>query len=130
MRMRLQKATRCALFAIAELAAEPNRAISAGEIAGKYGLSLNHLAKVLTELSHTGLIAAMRGAGGGYRFIGDTHRTTLMDIVALFEPMDTADTPTTKDAAALTRMLSSMEDRARAPFLAMTIEEMLRLAGR
>jgi Rrf2 family protein len=128
--MRLQKATRCALFAVAELAAEPIRPISAGEIAAKYGLSLNHLAKVLTQLAHSGLIVAMRGAGGGYRFVGDAHRTTLMDIIALFETVDADDTPRTKDAVALTKMLSSMEERARAPFLAMTLEEMLRLSGR
>lgn len=128
--MRLQKATRCALFAIAELAAAPARAISAGEIAGKYGLSLNHLAKVLTALAQTGLIEAVRGAGGGYRFIGDTHRTTLMDIVTLFEPLEPAETPNAADALQLTQLLSTMQDRARAPFAAMTVEEMLRLTGR
>lgn len=127
--MRLQKATRCALFAIAELAAEPTRPISAGEIAAKYGLSLNHLAKVLTALAQTGLIEAVRGAGGGYRFIGDIHRTTLMDIVALFEPLEPDDIPTTPEAAQLTDLLSTMQDRARAPFTAMTLEEMLRLTG-
>ncbi|MCR6630650.1 MAG: Rrf2 family transcriptional regulator [Magnetospirillum sp.] len=128
--MRLQKATRCALFAVAELAAEPARPISAGEIAAKYGLSLNHLAKVLTELTRSGLIEAVRGAGGGYRFVGDAHRTTLMDVVALFEPVESDDAPQTKEAVALTRMLVSMEGRARAPFLAMTVEEMLKLSGR
>lgn len=128
--MRLQKATRCALFAIAELAADPTRPISAGEIAGKYGLSLNHLAKVLTALTQTGLIEAVRGAGGGYRFIGDAHRTTLVDIVTLFEPLDPDETPTTKDAVQLTQLLATMQDRARAPFAAMTVEEMLRLTGR
>lgn len=128
--MRLQKATRCALFAVAELAADPSRSVSAGEIAAKYGLSLNHLAKVLTALSRSGLIAAARGAGGGYRFTGDAHRTTLMDVIALFEPMDTLPAPKAKDAAAVHRMLGTLEDRARAPFLAMTVEEMLRLAGR
>lgn len=128
--MRLQKATRCALFALAELAADPGRPISAGEIAAKYGLSLNHLAKVLTELTRSGLIEAVRGAGGGYRFAGDAHRTTLMDVVALFEPMDIDDQPSSREARALANMLHTMEDRARAPFAAMTIEEMLRLAGR
>lgn len=128
--MRLQKATRCALFAIAELAGDPSRSLSAGEIAAKYGLSLNHLAKVLTELSHSGLIAAARGVGGGYRFVGDAHRTTLMDVVALFEPAEPPPPPTTKDAVAISKMLTSLEDRARAPFLAMTVEEMLRLSGR
>src|SRR5512145_612314 len=128
--MRLQKATRCAVFAIAELAADPGRAVSAGEIAGRYGLSLNHLAKVLTALTGSGLIEATRGAGGGYRFVGDAHRTTLLDIIALFEPIEPPTPAPSKDAAALNRMLASLEDRARAPFLAMTVEEMLRLAGR
>lgn len=128
--MRLQKATRCALYAVAELAGAPGRSASAGEIAAKYGLSLNHLAKVMTQLSHSGLIAAARGAGGGYRFIGDAHRTTLMDVITLFEPPEPPPAPTTKDAEALGNMLTTLEDRARAPFLAMTIEEMLRLAGR
>lgn len=128
--MRLQKATRCALFAIAELAAEPTRPISAGEIACKYGLSLNHLAKVLTELTRSGLIEAVRGAGGGYRFIGDAQRTTLMDLIALFEPLDAEPPTPSPDGTALTRMLQTMEDRARAPFTAMTVEELVRLAGR
>lgn len=128
--MRLHKATRYAVFAIAELAADRDRAIPAGEIAAKYGLSLNHLAKVLTELARSGLIAAARGAGGGYRFVGDAHRTTLMDIVTLFEPADPPVPPASKEAAALVKMLTSLEDRARAPFMAMTVEEMVRLAGR
>lgn len=128
--MKLHQASRCALFAIAELAAEPARSLSAGEIAAKYGLSLNHLAKVLTQLSHSGLIAAARGIGGGYRFVGDAHRTTLMDVIALFEPAEPATSPLRTDAAAIAKMLDSLEDRARAPFQAITIEEMLRLAGR
>ncbi|MGE5515859.1 MAG: Rrf2 family transcriptional regulator [Bacteroidota bacterium] len=128
--MKLHQASRCALFAIAELAADPGRSLSAGEIAAKYGLSLNHLAKVLTQLSHSGLIAAARGIGGGYRFVGDAHRTTLMDVIALFEPTEHPAPFTGTDAVAVAKMLDSLEGRARAPFQAMTIEEMLRLAGR
>ena len=45
--MRLQKATRFALYAALEFAARPNEYVSAAEVAGKYGVSLNHLAKVL-----------------------------------------------------------------------------------
>lgn len=128
--MRLQKATRYALLAVAELAAEPNRPVSAGEIAARYGLSLNHLAKVLTELTRSGLVEALRGAGGGYRFVGDPHRTTLMDVVAMFEPVEPEAPPPTPEALPLTQLLAGIEDRARAPFTAMTVEEMLRLAGR
>lgn len=128
--MRLQQATRCALFAVAELSADPTRSLSASEIAAKYGLSLNHLAKVLTELARSGLIAAARGAGGGYRFVGDAHRTTLMDIVTLFEPAEPPPSPANKEGAALSNMLTSLEDRARAAFQSMTVEELVRLAGR
>ena len=37
--MKLQKATRCALFAILELASGQDRQLSANEIAEKYGIS-------------------------------------------------------------------------------------------
>ena len=47
--MKLQKATLCALYAVLELAAEPGRTLSAAEIARTYGVSLNHLAKVLRD---------------------------------------------------------------------------------
>ncbi|TAN57462.1 MAG: Rrf2 family transcriptional regulator, partial [Rhodospirillales bacterium] len=69
--MRLQKATRCALYAILELASDPKRQLSANEIAEKYDISTNHLAKVLRSLGREGLVEAVRGAGGGYRFSGN-----------------------------------------------------------
>jgi len=83
--MNLQMATRHALFAILELAADPNRQISAAEIAEKYGISLNHLSKVLRTLGRNGLVEAVRGVGGGYRFIGNARRVTLLDIISAFE---------------------------------------------
>ncbi len=83
--MKLQKATRCALFAILELARHPERQISAAEIAEKYGISVNHLAKVLRDLARAGLVEATRGAGGGYRFSGNAKRVTLYQVVEMFE---------------------------------------------
>ncbi len=79
--MKLQRATRCALFAILELARHPERQISAAEIADKYGVSVNHLAKVLRDLARAGLIDATRGAGGGYRFSANAKRITLYQVV-------------------------------------------------
>jgi len=87
--MRLQKATRCALYAVLELASEPDRQMSANEIAEKYGISTNHLAKVLRNLGREGLVEAVRGAGGGYRFAGNPKRTTLLDVIRLFETVET-----------------------------------------
>ena len=43
-----------------EFAAEPERQFSTAEIAGKYGASAHHLAKVLGRLKRAGLVAAAR----------------------------------------------------------------------
>lgn len=83
--MKLQKATKCALFAVLELAQNPGMQISAAEIAKKYDISANHLAKVLRDLTRDGLVESMRGAGGGYRFSGNARRITLYEIVSMFE---------------------------------------------
>ena len=83
--MRLQKSTMCGLYAVLELAANPDRQVSAGDIADKYDISLNHLAKVLRTLVRARLIESVRGPGGGYRFAGNPKRVTLLDIIALFE---------------------------------------------
>jgi len=83
--VRLQKATQCALFAVLELAQNPEQQVSAADIAEKYSISANHLAKVMRDLSRAGLVDSMRGAGGGYRFSGNAKRVTLYEIVKMFE---------------------------------------------
>jgi len=75
----------CGLYATLELAAHAGRPRSAAEIAAKYGISLNHLAKVLRALVRARLVESVRGAAGGYRFCGNPKRVTLLDIIALFE---------------------------------------------
>ena len=83
--MRLQKATICGLYAVLDLASRPEAQISAAEIAAKYDVSLNHLAKVLRALVRAGLIESVRGPGGGYRFAANPRRVTLLDVIELFE---------------------------------------------
>ncbi len=83
--MKLQKATYCALYAVLELARNPQMQLSATDIAEKYNISANHLAKVLRDLGRAGLVESVRGAGGGYRFSGNLKRTTLYDVIHLFE---------------------------------------------
>ncbi|UYN96303.1 MAG: Rrf2 family transcriptional regulator [Enhydrobacter sp.] len=84
--MKLQTATRLGLYAALELARDPKRTLSVGELASRFDVSAHHLAKVLRTLASAGLLEGERGASGGYRFVGNRKRTTLMDIVALFEP--------------------------------------------
>lgn len=86
--MKLQKASLFALYAVLELASDPERQLSATDIADNYGISTHHLAKVLRTLVRSGLVQAVRGAGGGYRFAGTTNRTTLLDVIHLFETLE------------------------------------------
>ncbi len=86
--MKLNKGSLFALFAILELASDSRRQLSTTDIAEKYGISTHHLAKVMRNLVHAGLVQAVRGVGGGYRFAGNVNRTTLLDVIQLFEKLE------------------------------------------
>lgn len=134
--MRLQKATRCALYAVLELASEPDRQMSANEIAEKYGISTNHLAKVLRNLGREGLVEAVRGAGGGYRFAGNPKRTTLLDVIRLFETVETVSSgerepgDETPEGKALSQVIEEIEATERATLNSISLATMLKLVGR
>lgn len=134
--MRLQKATRFALYAVLELAADPGRQCSASEIADKYGISINHLAKVLRVLGRAGLVEAARGATGGYRFIGNARRTTLLDVIRHFEDIEPIlhgerePGDATDAGLALRRVLEEIEDTAHATLGSISLETCLKLIGR
>ncbi len=98
--MKIQKASLFALYAVLELASDPERQLSAADIAESYGISTHHLAKILRTLVRSKLIQAVRGAGGGYRFTGIVNRTTLLDVIELFETLESdLDTPNPKGQA-------------------------------
>jgi Rrf2 family protein len=134
--MRLQTNTSLALYSVLEFARDPERHISAAEIAHKYGVSSHHLAKVLAALARSGIVESVRGAGGGYRFAGNAKRLTLMDIIQMFEEI----TPTqaqrgaggasTPVEAALGVVLSEIDANAQATFSSITLATMLRLIER
>ncbi|PWC41183.1 Rrf2 family transcriptional regulator [Azospirillum sp. TSO22-1] len=131
--MRLQKATRFALYAILDLASDPEKQFSAAEIAERYGISVNHLSKVLRSLGRAGLVEAVRGAGGGYRFSGNAKRLTLLDLILLFEDIDSAPGAgrepgdATPEGQALGGVLEEIEDIARATLSSISVATMLKL---
>lgn len=125
--MKLQKATTLALIAVLELAADPQAQPSAVEIAEKHGISVHHLAKVLRDLGRAGIVDAVRGAGGGYRFAGNPKRLTLMDIIVLFEPARAAPRPGTATGQALQLVLDEIDEHAAATFSSITLSTMLKL---
>lgn len=86
--MKLQKASRYALYAVLHLASEPDKQFSTADIAESYDVSIHHLAKIMRTLVRSGLIESVRGVGGGYRFAGNLRRTTLWDIIHEFESLE------------------------------------------
>lgn len=134
--MKLQKATLFALFAVLELARDPSRQVSAAEIAETYGVSVNHLAKVMRDLGRAGLVEAARGAGGGYRFIGNAKRTSLYDVINLFGDI-AGDAGEIKGSAAdtaigqaLASVLREIDEIAVATFKSISLATLLKLLVR
>ncbi len=131
--MRLQTATRIAIHAVLELASDPASQISAAQIAERYQISVNHLAKVLRTLGRAGLVEALRGVRGGYRFRGNAKRVTLLDIIQLFEDVgseeDAAREPGahTREGRALHGVLREIDDTARATLSSISVATMLKL---
>ena len=130
--MKLQKNTSLALYSVMEFAADPARQISAAEIADKYGVSAHHLAKVLSELTRAGIVESVRGAGGGYRFIANPRRVTLLDIIERFEDIAPRDNAQARTVAGdvLTTVLAEIDANARATFSSITLATMVRLMER
>lgn len=127
--MKLQTSTRLGLYAVLELARDPERTLSASDLAERFNVSTHHLAKVLRTLSSAGLVRGGRGATGGYRFTGNRKRTTLMDIVALFEPAPGSRPKEpgedTDIGAALQRVLIEIDEIAEATLRSVSLETML-----
>lgn len=134
--MKLQKATSFALYAVLELAADPTRLLSVGQIADKYGISAHHLAKVLRDLGRARIIGSTRGVGGGHQFIGNAKRLTLLDVIQLFEQGAAADAtgddPDMRTGAgrALRIVLDEIDEHTAATFRSINISTMLKLMDR
>ena len=131
--MKLQQSTLLGLYATLELAKADGEQLSAADIADKFDVSINHLAKVLRILVKARLLQAARGAGGGYRFSGNAKRTTLMDVIELFEPVsiegfEHRDSPHHTDVeVGLAVALTEISEMMQATLRSITIRTMLKL---
>lgn len=79
--MRLTRYTDYALRVLIHLAAHADRVCSIGEIARAYGISQNHLMKVVNDLANAGFIRSARGRGGGIRLARGPGDIRLGDVV-------------------------------------------------
>lgn len=73
---------RCLMY----LAAHPKRRCSVREIAEHYGISRNHLVKVVHRLALLGYINSTKGKGGGIMLAKESRYLRLGDLVIKLEP--------------------------------------------
>lgn len=131
--MKLQTASRLAIYAVLELSVDPERQLSAAEIGEKFGISTHHLSKVLHTLGRAGLVRSVRGAGGGYVFAGNARRTTLLDVIELYEAIGGAEAGSaeqgadTAEGAALSMVLGEIDELTRATLNSITLSTMHKL---
>jgi Rrf2 family transcriptional regulator, iron-sulfur cluster assembly transcription factor len=88
--MRLTSKGRYAVMAMADLALHngAERAVPLQEVARRQEISLSYLEQLFSRLRHSGLVAGVRGPGGGYRLARTAEATTIAAIIdAVNEPI-------------------------------------------
>ncbi|WP_176248751.1 MULTISPECIES: Rrf2 family transcriptional regulator [unclassified Sulfitobacter] len=83
--MRLTSFTDYGLRMLMRMASAPERAHSTATLAEEFGLSRNHLSKIIQRLSRGGIVETRRGGGGGATLACPPRDIRLGDIVRLLE---------------------------------------------
>jgi Rrf2 family nitric oxide-sensitive transcriptional repressor len=84
--MQLTIFTDYGLRSLMYLAAHTDRRCSVREIAEHYGISRNHLVKVVHHLAQLGYIDSSKGKGGGVKLAHRADKLKLGDLVRALEP--------------------------------------------
>jgi len=82
--MRLTTQTDYALRTLMFLATT-NRRATVSDVAGLFGISVNHVAKVVNQLARLGYIRSIRGIGGGLELARAPESIRLGDVIEAFE---------------------------------------------
>ncbi|OQW62053.1 MAG: Rrf2 family transcriptional regulator [Proteobacteria bacterium HN_bin10] len=88
--MRLTSKGRYAVMAMADLALHGgvDRAVPLQEVARRQEISLSYLEQLFAKMRRAGLVAGVRGPGGGYRLSRDASLVTVAEIIdAVNEPI-------------------------------------------
>ena len=83
--MRLTSFTDYGLRMLMRMASAPDRAFSTAELAVEFGLSRNHLAKIMQRLAGGGIVETRRGGAGGAVLCKAPEAIRLGDVVRLLE---------------------------------------------
>ncbi|MGO3741114.1 Rrf2 family transcriptional regulator [Kerstersia sp.] len=138
--MRLTLKTDYALRTLMYLGQQRGRLTSIASVAEFYGISENHLVKVVHELGRKGFIETLRGKGGGIRLllqpaeisIGDVVRAMEDDmaLVACFGPQEPDRACLLTDSCSLQGLLHQALQAFMATLDAHTLADMLGHAGK
>lgn len=119
--VRLSRRTDFAFRLLILLGLDADRTLSISEASRRLGLSSNHLAKIVQDLSHVGAVETVRGRSGGVRLTEDGLAMHIGALVRRLEPLNLVEC---FDAATDTCRLSpgcslrGMLERAKDAFLA------------
>lgn len=84
--MQLSSKGRYAVMAMADLARNSQgKVVSLAAIAARQHLSLSYLEQLFAKLRRAGLVASVRGPGGGYRLASDVQDITISHIMTAVE---------------------------------------------
>ena len=84
--MQLTSYTDYAFRTLIALACVAPEKLTVGEISDSYGISLNHLLKVVQKLAELGYVETSRGKSGGVRLLADPAKLKLGTVVRGMEP--------------------------------------------
>ena len=84
--MQLTRFTDYSLLTLMYVAARSENLASVKEVADHYGISRNHLVKVVHRLSQLGYIKTTKGKGGGIKIAKDAENLRLGDLIKQLEP--------------------------------------------
>ena len=83
--MQLTRHTDYALRVLMYLAAKPKRLVTATELADFYGISRNHLVKVVQGLVEHGFLLTTRGKNGGMRLANKSEKISIGHVIRKME---------------------------------------------
>ncbi len=83
--MRLNSFTDYGMRMLMRMASAPERALSTAELAEEFGLSRNHLSKIMQRLAQGGIVATRRGGGGGAVLARAPHEIRIGAVIRLLE---------------------------------------------
>jgi len=83
--MRLTSFTDYGLRMLMRMASAPDRPFSTADLAAEFGLSRNHLSKIMQRLARAGIIETRRGSGGGAMLARPAADFHLGEVIAVLE---------------------------------------------